>query len=112
MNAADIMFVHEPDKNDWALFNGVEVAPVEATPDGTVEVIEEHQIGSDSSASYFWCVYMHLDSSLSENGEFGGLVCVADIKTKESAHDYAANLEQRLRDVIGDRLVPMHTEAT
>ena len=108
-NAADFLYVGEPEPADWPLFNAIELAPVESAPDGIVEVIEEHQIGSDPAADYFWAVYMRLDCTLSENGEFGGAVCVADVRTKEAAERYAEELERRLGAIVGARLIKMHT---
>jgi hypothetical protein len=74
-----------------------------------VETIDEKLIGSNPHAVYAWSVYLHYNPALSNNR---GLNCVADCPTKADAYQYADALEARLRDAIGDALIPMHTEAS
>lgn len=78
-------------------FDAVEINPlkkVTAHEDGSsiVEVCEE---GEED----FWSVYLHYES--------GGVECVEDLPTKEKAELYARHLEARLKEVVGDKLIPM-----
>lgn len=102
----DIFVQIEPAAADWPLFNAIEVQAVMAL-DGIAETIDECQIGDDPAADYFWSVYMRFDPRHGGDGEFGGVICVADCRTKAAAYALAEEYESRLAGVIGDRLIPM-----
>ena len=108
--SADIIVQIEPSADDWVLFNAVEVSPVMAL-DGIAETIDECQIGDIAGADYFWSVYLRFDPMRGGDGEFGGIICVADCRTKESAYALADELERKLASIIGSRLIPMHSES-
>lgn len=101
-----ILLLQWPEAEDWHLFNAVEVEPV-CAHEGIVEVIDECEIGDIAEADYFWSVYLRFDPTMSGDGDFGGVVCMADCVTKADAYKIAEGFESRLRDVIGERLIPM-----
>jgi len=105
-------FMDVPD--DLTPYDAVEVHPVvmyesvspsNETLDCDIEVVDEASIGTDPDATYFWSVYLHYNAHLKPTRH--GIDCVADCRTKEEAYAFADQLEKRLRDVIGDALIPM-----
>lgn len=105
----DVLMQIDPAAEDWPLFNAVEVSPV-AVVDGIAEVVDECEVGDNPAAQYIWSVYLHYDPSevICGLGQFGGVICVADCRTKSAAYALAADYEARLSRVIGDHLIPMN----
>jgi len=83
-------------------FNAVEYWPVEDL-NGDIVQIEESQIDENPVATYFWSVYLHYDHEFT--GRYEGIICVADLPTKEAAEAYANGLEAALGAIINDRLI-------
>ena len=83
-------------------YNAVELHPV-ADYGGVCEPISPSEIGEHPKADIYWSVYLHYDSSLPENEDFGGVQCVADFPTEALAEAYARNLEILLRAAVGTR---------
>ena len=108
-------FMDVPD--DLTPYDAVEVHPVgmwelvdrnDVVVNAEIEIVDESTIGTDPNAIYFWSVYLHFDPRKSNKR---GISCVADCRTKAEAYGFAEELETRLRDVIGDALIPMRGAA-
>jgi hypothetical protein len=77
---------------DLTRFDAVEVHPVRAVgaSPNIVEQCEEHE-------AHWWSVYLHFDPKNPDNEGFGGVDCVADFPTRETAEAYRECLAMLLR---------------
>ena len=87
-------------------FDAVEVECVR--DDGTcAEVIDAADFGHAPAGSRdYWSVYLHFDPTQSHGR---GVVCIADLPTRQAAEGLAIGLEIALGSVIGARLVRHYT---
>jgi hypothetical protein len=81
-------------------FDAVEVHPIREDDLGC-EQIHISDWGKDSTAAYFWSVFLHYDRNHPENNELGGLECIADYALEIDARAFASELEAYMREVRG-----------